>query len=504
MIDFQPFGYRDRFEIAIRPARHRDPIDRRPQGYGWLLGDLKLTVGGRILTQHQRDGQPRRDHVTWYLLPLFEWLAEHWVDLLHEEEFGWREGSTLAAAAIVPRVLAESIGKDDADAMARYDAAQAWRGRHGLRAAAEGGIFPDLYIRRFLDTIELSWSDVPALFAPDDMRFVSRPGYAGCAVGDVATPLWDALTYVVDGGLGLPDTEAERQRFAALQARLAEIRALTVVDFARARVAAPVLAAAIGELGAAVAADLFQSERVADDVPAVAAFAPAIAMYGGLSPTLGGADVGILSRLVLDAQQRGELPALAALVEDKGGVPRRSPALEGYTLAEDLLEEWDIERGTGAIDIRALVARLDIAVHEHALETDSIRGVSLAGQGMAPTILVNTTSIFNRTDEGRRFTLAHELCHILYDRGRAKRLGLTSGPWVPAAVERRANAFAAMLLMPRSRVIEAFGAAYDDAVELRRVAGVLQVTPRALVEHLHNIHLIDEVARERLRAAFGV
>lgn len=498
---FQSFGDRARLEIAIRPSRHRDPMDRWPKGYGWLLGDFKLTVAGRVLTQHQRDERAPQDHVTWYLFPLFEWIAENWVALLHEEEFGWQERAVDAAATVVPRVLAESAGKGDDQAIQRYEAAQAWRCRHAMRAAAEGGIFPDLYIRRYLDSIELSWSDTPVPFAPDGFRFVTRPGYAGCSIDDVATPLWDALNFVADGGLGTPANEYDQERFAALRQRTAKIQALTIVDFARARVASNVLDAAIDRLGRA-ASDIFDSERVAE-APAIAAFAPAVAMFGGLNPDMGLADVAILSDLAVAANGGGEGPDLAGLIRDAGGIPRRSPALEGYALAEDLLEETGLELGAGSVNVRSLLADLEIHIVEKALETDSVRGVSLAGRGMTPTILVNTTSVFNRLEEGRRFTLAHELCHILYDRGQAKRIGISSGPWAPAAVERRANAFAAMLLMPRSRVIAAFATSYDDPDAIRSAASVLQTTPRALVEHLHNIYLIDEVAREQLRAAFS-
>ena len=55
----------------------------------------------------------------------------------------------------------------------------------------------------------------------------------------------------------------------------------------------------------------------------------------------------------------------------------------------------------------------------------------------------------------RRFTLAHELCHLLVDRDKGARLAIVSGPWAPLDVERRANAFAAALLMPEAAVAKA-------------------------------------------------
>ena len=50
---------------------------------------------------------------------------------------------------------------------------------------------------------------------------------------------------------------------------------------------------------------------------------------------------------------------------------------------------------------------------------------------------------------GRRFTLGHEICHLLTDRAHALGLVEVLGGGMLNFVERRANAFAAELLLPR-------------------------------------------------------
>lgn len=67
-------------------------------------------------------------------------------------------------------------------------------------------------------------------------------------------------------------------------------------------------------------------------------------------------------------------------------------------------------------------------------------------------ILVNLRNSANAHTFGRRFTLAHEFCHLLFDRDVGAHLAIASGPWAPHDVERRANAFAAMFLMPNGLV----------------------------------------------------
>ena len=80
---------------------------------------------------------------------------------------------------------------------------------------------------------------------------------------------------------------------------------------------------------------------------------------------------------------------------------------------------------------------------------------------------------------------------------------LTSAvPGRPPGIERRANAFAAYLLMPRDLIMRHLG--YDnrlDTEEIWRLAGILHVNESPLVEHLYNIDLIDEFERDRLRTS---
>jgi Zn-dependent peptidase ImmA (M78 family) len=98
--------------------------------------------------------------------------------------------------------------------------------------------------------------------------------------------------------------------------------------------------------------------------------------------------------------------------------------------------------------------------------------------------------------------MAHELCHLVFDRGEDRKLAVASGPWAPRDVERRANAFAAMFLMPPDRV----RAASRDAASLGTLDGVSQVARRlhtsvtATIQHLANLNVIDAEVRDDLLA----
>jgi Zn-dependent peptidase ImmA (M78 family) len=228
-------------------------------------------------------------------------------------------------------------------------------------------------------------------------------------------------------------------------------------------------------------------------------------MFGGVSPDLGLPDVEAIVSLLVTRRNHRESAELARLTRERLGRSLGVPHEDGYAYASELWEELGEPNAGSYVDIRAILTELGIEVRVEQLSTDAIRGVALAGDDFGPTILLNTTSIYNRNEDGRRFTLAHELCHILFDRTRARRVTIASGPWVAPGIEKRANAFAAAFLMPRTLVRQLLPAAgsisRDNVVH---AAQGLHVSETALVEHIFNLDFISEWDRERLRAAFRI
>ena len=94
-----------------------------------------------------------------------------------------------------------------------------------------------------------------------------------------------------------------------------------------------------------------------------------------------------------------------------------------------------------------------------------------------------------------------DTCHLLFDRSHAQKLAIASGPWAPEAIERRANAFAAMFLMPTELVAAAVADVPDpigDLAGITAVADVLRVSRHAATEHLYNLTLMSESDRDEL------
>ena len=111
-------------------------------------------------------------------------------------------------------------------------------------------------------------------------------------------------------------------------------------------------------------------------------------------------------------------------------------------------------------------------------------------------ILVNTSIAWSR----QRFTLAHEVGHLIAGDGRASGICVDADVMASQRVEeQRANSFAACLLMPRRDLRDDLPDAdgVDDAT-FGRLVGEYRVSASAMAWRLKNLGYIDEVRRAQL------
>ena len=79
---------------------------------------------------------------------------------------------------------------------------------------------------------------------------------------------------------------------------------------------------------------------------------------------------------------------------------------------------------------------------------------------------------------------------------------MASGPWAPIDVEKRANAFAAMFLMPPElicSIVDKNKLRLDNVSDIRKLSDGLQVSFSAAIEHLCNLGFIDETIRDTIK-----
>ncbi|MEO5728671.1 MAG: ImmA/IrrE family metallo-endopeptidase, partial [Byssovorax sp.] len=149
---------------------------------------------------------------------------------------------------------------------------------------------------------------------------------------------------------------------------------------------------------------------------------------------------------------------------------RTHPAYRvGYTLADDFRAAFDLHDQPIASMRDLLERKLCIPVVQAELG-NSIAGATIAA-GDRRAIVVNLSGR-NRNVFARRSTLAHELCHILFDpRERLRDLRVDEyddldrrEDLVPDPVEQRANAFAVQLLAPQTSALRVYEEQGDGAL----------------------------------------
>ena len=494
--DFMSFGDPARFDIAARWTLDTEPRERLPQDGGWSTGDLRITVGHQVLTARRYNGS-EDNHIGWYLAPLIDWLLGQWTSLLHEEAYAWPEKGGAPAAWAVFAALGRSIASSDEVEQARYREVQGWWVRHALRAADSSALYPDLCLRRLGDDIEISWSGRQPVHAPEGFTLTSPPGYALFEVAAVAVPLWHFLEWALQTAQGV--TAMDHGAIEGMRNRFDQLKRIPLKALELKYLSAQVQALL---QSARTTVGLQNSSALVRDIPAIAELDPAVLMFGGLNPCIGNEDAVRLIRFLANYQNGTETEALAMLVDERSWNHALAPYEEGYDLAEEVREEIGVSVEERDVNLHQILHDLGIKIEEVSLVTDSVRGVAIAGPGFAPAILVNTNSVFNQTRVGRKFTLAHELCHILFDRTRARKLSHVSGPWTAPRTEKRANAFAAMFLASRAATREVFSEYGKDRT--REAAQALALGHSAFVEHLYNLGLIDEAEREQLRSKADV
>lgn len=127
----------------------------------------------------------------------------------------------------------------------------------------------------------------------------------------------------------------------------------------------------------------------------------------------------------------------------------------------------------GPIPSVSEVARRDLGILVVWVDVErEVDAFALAGPDTGPVIALNASGAHTANAFSRRVTLAHEICHVLFDRRRMadmtrfcriavrwnrRRRASTEALPIDEQIERRARAFAACLLVPRKAGVASWG-----------------------------------------------
>lgn len=484
----------DTSRFALKMSLAPDPYEGRgvtpEMSASW--GSFELWIMGRNVCA-QTDSGETLNAVHWYLLPLLEWLVENWDPLLHEERLPVEVAGATAARSL--NETAWAAVDEPATGAAQW---QPWWSRHSLSAARAGGLFPEVILRRWRDDIELSWDSLTVPGAPQSLAFTAPLGSARLPSTEVVVPLVTVLRSAVNElGARCPESE----RFATLAVALGRLEDAGRIEERAAWLAG--LGATIDEMRnrwREVVANLTGSSRWLTEGLAEPLFVrgtpKAALMFGSVAPNINARDVDALTGFLLGLSAPGRTEAVADSAEwaDLASrIDERSASWrQGYDLALDFLDHVGADLSIPA-DIDALLSDLGVAVTELPLEDVEIRGLAAAGPEHQPCVALNPNYPFHERVEVQRFTKGHELCHVLFDRTAAREVAEASGPWAPVELEQRANAFAAMVLMPEQLLkveLAKLSQLVPDTAELVALGEQLGVSLRALAWHASNLGLV--------------
>ncbi len=480
-----------------------------PEDVASSWGSFQLWAGGLNLSAHQEQGE-RIESVHWYLLPMLEWFARCWDPIFHEERLPCRNNAGEAWAALRDsRFAPPSVDEETESAWEAHW--QGWWSRHAIVSTREGGIFPDIVFRRLRDSVEISWGRTALQGTPDHVAFeAGSPAAVTLPPNRVAEPLYAVLTSAagylksrspLSSRVRQVERDLRRLSNSRTENRMMWLAGLGV-DHASVRRGWRRLKSQLADLPKPQQSALLASHGSSRLV--VEGSCHAALMFGSTAPNIAKPDVLALADIMVRLSKPEARPdPLADLCQEVTVSPDTKPWMQGYDLAEEFHDEIRSSNGhTDSVEVDEILTELGVQVLEASFRDDSVRGVAVAGPRHWPGMAWNANCLFNQSPQGRRFTLAHELCHLLFDRNAGRRLAIASGPWAPLAVEQRANAFAAMFLMPTSlvkRAVSEMGTPVTTAAAVAALASTLRTGFEATLWHLQNLAFVDDFQAARIR-----
>lgn len=408
------------------------------------LVSLRILSHGRNLTQWT-DWSDKQLHDALPDIPLVDlafWFASSWDELV----FGLLIPPEIAARQFTPArrwgLSGSSVRK------AFYD----WASVHALEFAASDFAVPNVVFRRRDDFMEVSWDPRPSPGPGSSVIFDAKPGSVLVGVSEFVSLLNGVLDWVIQR---CPAHEGD-ERLRAIR----KVRDRGALDVGRAA-----LSKWFPDLRLPTKLTVPETDLALLGISGTAA-SPAVMFLRSAAGVARASEASKLLALV----PRGKGSAFVALSDLASGLdsdidPER-PWDSGLRLARIIRSRLKISP-SHRLDIAAVLEDLHVRVEEHEFAEGVIEGACFLSASGAAAAFYNPRGRLSRWAVGRRTTLAHELCHLLFDAPQRVlgQLDLRVGSSGASLIEMRANAFAAELLLPREVVLaEAIGDRLSRAV----------------------------------------
>ena len=183
------------------------------------------------------------------------------------------------------------------------------------------------------------------------------------------------------------------------------------------------------------------------------------------------------------------------------------PAVQGERLALWFRNRLGMNHPGEAVDPDKILADWGVELRDIEL-APRIEAISVWGPKHGPCVLLNRNGVHAGAgwhplleNGGARATLAHEICHLLVDRGRSLPVAEVLGGMTPRVPEQRANAFAAEFLVPQQWAIGVYNNVENAEAAVDTITRTYRVTRKLAAMQMINYDMKHTGAlRERDRA----
>lgn len=449
---------------------------------------LGLVVNDRNLFRNIRRGSESvSGALNWPAIYFARWLVHSWGQIYHTS--AWPKPGTSRNARDVALALDEELADNYDVPDSLVDARDEFVQAHSLRSASAGAAMPDAWLSRDGDVVSLAWDDS----SDGDIYFPISRGEADVPAADFAEATKGFVGWVrdllVDAEIAeaAPDIELF-DNWLGLYESPAGARAALVAETGLADERLEDLRKLAGVATDAELFDLpdawFQQGTLAD-----VRESPIAVAFRCVAPVVDEADLVRIRRTFVSAVR--DSSSFEKLNELASTVPPPLRNLQDYVRGYRLARALRTRLGNEAhpLDIEALISKLGIHVTDLPLSDRAIDGGCVCDDRHGPAIFVNPMSARAASAWGRRVVLAHELCHLLFDRRHGRHIGMLSGPWAPPRVERIANAFAIEFLLPLQGIVETVGPIWDHPTDehINALMKRYELSLTAVSEHVRNM-----------------
>jgi hypothetical protein len=278
-----------------------------------------------------------------------------------------------------------------------------------------GTCFPDVYLRRYRDALEVSTGAEPLPGIPAEFAFLAPNRAYRTDLRNAADAMWQVLTAAAQE---LQRRLPRSQRARALTEKVAD---LTSPAREASRIA---WLAGLGDKFSRVAGEVNAvlsgvDARIRESITGtyepsslvVVGSSYARLLYRAISPATQLEDVLFLTKDIVDNYVDDATRWLSSLdlPLNAAEISQLPPGEQGSRLGEEACELLSGDGG-GWVDVESVMSRLDIAVSEIEISDPEVRAVSVFGPTQRPHVFLNARTRWGQSSPVQRFTLAHELC----------------------------------------------------------------------------------------------